>query len=204
MTVETEIWIYWLFCAIAGVAVITNWNFIDGLLHHNSALLSQRQGYTISLILGWLLTLLAAIAYIFFTDKFAAGSYQISDLILFVVSNGILEQLMFIFWFLLGCYLGSLYDPKNLKVIFISGYISTFIFSGLIHRFFWLAVLPPHKFVAPVIVPLLAVASLAWMWLLWRYRAVWAIVAMHAVMDFVAIGHLHFRWFEALQSQINL
>jgi chlorophyllide a hydrolase len=156
----------------------------------------RKKDYYVFLFLGWLTTACAAIAYILFTHKLTGGSYQVSGLIIFSICNGVLEQFMFIFWFVLGCHLGSLYAPRNFKLIFITGYISYFIFSGAIHAFFWLKVLPAHEVVTSIVIPLLSIASLIWMWLLWRYRAIVAIVAMHILIDFVAIGHLHFSWFE--------
>ncbi|MEO1403570.1 MAG: hypothetical protein AAFV72_20310, partial [Cyanobacteria bacterium J06635_1] len=125
------------------------------------------------------------------------GPYELTDLTLFSIANGVLEQLMFVFWFLVGSYLGGRLFPKQPLRSFGMGYLSYVIYSGLIHPLFWVRVLPSHEPFLPMI-GILPLMSLFWMWLLWRYRAVTAIVAMHIVIDFLTIGHLHFPWFEAL------
>ena len=135
MTIETTIWIYWAFCLMAMSLVITNRKFAYSLLAPNSdssasKLSHQAKGYKIFLILGWATTLLAAAGYILLTRKYETGPYEIFDLLTFTFSNGILEQFMFIFWFLLGCYIGKITAPNNPKLIFISGYLVYAVFSG--------------------------------------------------------------------------
>lgn len=203
MAIETNIWIYWLLCAIATLLLINNRKFAYTLLSPNLNSPQKDQNYTIALILGWITTLIAATGYILFTRKYETGAYEIPDLLLFSFSNGALEQFMFIFWLLLGCYLGKLYAPNSPKLIFTFGYISYAIFSGLIHAFFWTTVLPRHEPVTVIMAVALSIMSLVWMWLFWRYQAVVAIVAMHIVIDFFMIGHLHFTWFESLQLLIQ-
>jgi chlorophyllide a hydrolase len=197
--IETTIWIYWLFCLMAAIVVIANRNFAYQLLSPDSDSFHREKGYTIYLILGWVTTLLASTGYILFTHKYEAGYYQVSDLILFSLFNGFLEQFMFVFWFLLGCYIAKMAAIKNPKLIFTLGYISYAIFSGLIHAFFWFKVLPYHEPAILIMPLLLATMSLLWMWLLWKYRALLAIIFMHIVIDFLTVGHLHFTWFESLQ-----
>lgn len=199
MAIETNIWIYWLFCAIAMLLVLVNRKFAVPLLSPNFNSLQKDKNYTIALTLGWITTLLAATGYLLLTRKYETGSYEIPDLLLFAFSNGILEQFMFIFWLLLGCYVGKRYAPNSPKLIFTFGYISYAIFSGLIHAFFWTTVLPRHEPVSAIMAVALSIMSLVWMWLFWRYRAITAIIAMHIVIDFLMIGHLHFNWFESLQ-----
>jgi hypothetical protein len=169
------------------------------LLSPNFNSLQKDKNYTIALTLGWITTLLAATVYILFTRKYETGAYEIPDLLMFAFSNGVLEQFMFIFWLLLGCYIGKRYAPNSPKLIFTFGYISYAIFSGLIHAFFWTTVLPRHEPVSAIMAVALSIMSLVWMWLFWRYRAVIAIIAMHIVIDFLMIGHLHFNWFESFQ-----
>lgn len=199
MAIEINIWIYWGCCAIATLWLISNQKFADTLLSPALNSPQKEQNKTIFLILGWITTLLAATGYILFTHKYETGVYKIPDLLVFAFSNGVLEQFMFIFWLLLGCYLGKLYAPNSPKLIFTFGYISYAIFSGLIHAFFWTTVLPPHEPVSAIMAVALSIMSLVWMWLFWRYQAVMAIVAMHIVIDFLMIGHLHFSWFESWQ-----
>jgi chlorophyllide a hydrolase len=191
MAIETSIWIYWLVCAIAAIVIISGRKFADQLLSSYLPLEQEKQGYFQTLLLGWVVSLLAAAVYALFTVKIVAGSYHLADLIVFSILNGILEQFMFIFWFLAGCYVGQKLFRSSPICIFACGYASYFLYSGLIHIFFWLRVLPEHDpFTGIVFV--LALMSAVWMWLLWRYRALIAIVAMHIVLDFLSIGHLHF------------
>jgi chlorophyllide a hydrolase len=199
MAIDTEIWIYWGFCAIATILVVVNHQFVYEVLlspevdesRHNS-------GYKLALGLGWGMTLVASVIYVLFTTKYETGGYQLPDLIAFAIFNGILEQFMFVLWFLAGCYLGCKLFPKHPLRIFVSGYLSYAIYSGLIHVFFWVPVLPSHEPFAPMIA-ILPFMSVFWMWLLWKYRAVVSIMAMHIAIDFITIGHLHFHWFESIQ-----
>ena len=202
MHIELSIWIYWLFCAIATLLVIVNRKFAYELLSPESASSHQDRGYAVSLQLGWAATLLASGVYILFTIKKITGPYQLPDLTLFSLLNGVLEQFMFIFWFLVGCYLAQKRFPKQSVTVFILGYVSYCLYSGIIHPFFWFQVLPDHQpfMLMALILPFM---SAFWMWLLWRYRAVMAIITMHIVIDFLTIGHLHFTWFEPLQAFIQ-
>jgi hypothetical protein len=199
MAIATSIWIYWLLCLFATILIIANRKFAYKLLSSNLELSHQGKGYTISLILGWITTFMASISYILFTQKYEPGSYEISDLLVFSFSNGVLEQFMFIFWFLLGCYIAKLIVPSNPKLVFACGYISYATFSGFIHALFWMKVLPEHQPAILIMPPLLSIMSLVWMWLIWRYKAFIATITMHIIVDFLMIGHLHFTWFESFQ-----
>ncbi len=199
MAIETTIWIYWAFCAIATLIVVANRKFAYQLLSPNLESSHKERSYIISLMIGWGATFLAATFYILLTRKYETGSYGLSELLFFSVSNGTLEQFMFIFWFLLGCFVGKFYAANNPKLIFISGYIVYAIFSGLIHAFFWIKVLPYHEPAILVMPLVLSAMSLIWMWLVWRYRAIIMIIAMHIVIDFLTVGHLNFSWFESFQ-----
>ncbi len=198
MAIETNFWIYWLFCTIATLLVINGRKFADQLLSPHSTPEQEKKGYLRTLLLGWIATLLTAGIYVLFTVKQAAGYYHLADLVAFSTLNGVLEQFMFIFWFLLGCYVGRQKFQNHPIRIFICGYISYVLYSGLIHPLFWFQVLPKHEPFLPMIF-ILPLMSAVWMWLLWRYRAVTAIVAMHIAIDFLTIGHLHFPWFEPFQ-----
>jgi hypothetical protein len=198
LAIKTGIWIYWLFCAIATALVIARRDRANGLLSPHSASGQEKKGYHLTLLLGWIVTLLASGTYVLFTVKRDTGHYHFVDLAVFSVLNGILEQFMFIFWFLVGCYIGRQKFQNAPICIFMCGYASNVLYSGLIHSLFWIQVLPKHDlFIAPVFIS--ALMSAIWVWLLWRYRAVISIIAMHIVVDFLSIGHLHFSWFESFQ-----
>jgi chlorophyllide a hydrolase len=199
VAIETSIWIYWGCCLLAAGFLVAKRNAVQCLLGPGPKLSSKSKGYWRSLLTGWALTLLAAASYVVFTRKSETGTYSIVDLSTFAILNGVLEQLMFIFWFLCGCYVARLAAPAREKFVFALGYSSYFTFSGLIHGVYWVKVLPAHVPVTLLMVLLLAATSLAWMWAYWRYRAVGAIIAMHIVMDFLMIGHLHSNWFEPFQ-----
>lgn len=194
MLIEINIWIYWLFCSIVGILVIVNKKLAISLLNPCRAInLSEREkGYYVSLVLGWSTTLLASTVSILFTLKQETGHYQLSDLLLFCLLNGVLEQFMFIFWFLLGCYLGQKIYPNSSLLAFIFGYVVYAVYSGLIHAWFWSQVLPKHE-PFTYLVLFLSLMSFFWMWLLWRYRAIFALISMHFVIDFLTIGNLHFN-----------
>jgi chlorophyllide a hydrolase len=197
MAIELGIWIYWLFCSIAAIVVIQNRSVAQELLSTESVTLRNSREYFLFLALGWLITLLAGAGYVLLTHKYDEGDYQFTDLIAFSFVNGALEQFMFVFWFLLGCYVGKLKVPDSPRLIFVFGYLGYAIFSGLIHAYFWVRVLPSHE--PALVMPFaLAAMSLSWMWLIWRYQAVIAIIAMHVTIDFITVGHLNFPWFEGL------
>lgn len=201
MAIEGMVWIYWLTCGVVTALLLLNRQQIPNLLSPALALSEPREGYWLSISLGWVATLLAAVTYILFTHKEAPGTYHLSDLIGFSLLNGVLEQLMFVFWFLLGCWVGRLLKLQHSWQIFGLGFFSYSIYSGLIHGLFWVAVLPFHQIIDAlgIRLGLLLVMSFLWMWLFWRYRAIVAIIAMHIVVDLLTIGHLHFPWFEAYQ-----
>lgn len=198
MAIEPEIWIYWGCCCVPALFLalwVSRYRPVaDGLISPD---VDDRDGYLSALVMGWGVTLLTSVIYVLFTQKYVDGAYRLTDLTLFSVANGVLEQLMFVFWFLVGSYLGQRLFPKQPLRSFWVGYLSYVIYSGLIHPLFWVQVLPSHEPFLPMI-GILPLMSLFWMWLLWRYRAVIAIVAMHIVIDFLTIGHLHFPWFESL------
>ncbi|MEM8805823.1 MAG: hypothetical protein AAGF01_07335 [Cyanobacteria bacterium P01_G01_bin.38] len=198
MAIEPEIWIYWGCCCVSALFLalwVSRYRPVaDGLISPD---VDDRDGYLSALVMGWGVTLLTSVIYVLFTQKYVDGAYRLTDLTLFSVANGVLEQLMFVFWFLVGSYLGQRLFPKQPLRSFWVGYLSYVIYSGLIHPLFWVQVLPSHEPFLPMI-GILPLMSLFWMWLLWRYRAVIAIVAMHIVIDFLTIGHLHFPWFESL------
>jgi chlorophyllide a hydrolase len=201
MAIEGMVWLYWLVCGLATVVLWLNRQQIPSLLSPALTLPQPQAGYWWSISLGWTTTLLAGITYILFTHKEAPGTYHLSDLIEFSLFNGILEQLMFVFWFLLGCWIGRVLKLQQSWKIFALGFVSYSIYSGLIHGLFWVAVLPFHQIIDAlgIRLGLLLVMSFLWMWLFWRYRAIMAIIAMHIVVDLLTIGHLHFPWFEAYQ-----
>ncbi len=199
MAIETTVWIYWNLCLLAMFLIISRRKFVYELLSPDSGSSDQGKGYAFSLLLGWIATVLSGISYVSLTHKYETGLYQVPDLITFALLNGTLEQFMFIVWFLLGCYLGRFAFPQKTWLMFCVGYLSYACFSGLLHAGFWTRILPFHEPATGVMVLLLTVMSLVWMWLFWRYRAVFAIIAMHIVIDFLMIGHLNFPWFEAFQ-----
>jgi chlorophyllide a hydrolase len=196
MNIEWSIWIYWGLCLVATLTVAAHRRVANGLLWPPSSSATVRRGYRRSLALAWALTVLTAGAYVLLTHKLQTGPYTMADLIAFALLNGVLEQLMFIFWFLAGCWLAKSWRAKRPRAQFFVGYLTFAVYSGLIHAWFWIKVLPPHVPAGAVVVPALSLMSLSWMWLLWRYRAIIAIVAMHVALDFVMVGYLHSHWFE--------
>ena len=81
MAIETNIWIYWLFCAIAMLLILTNRKLTVPLLSPNFNSPQKDKNYTIALTLGWITTLLAASGYILLTRKYETGAYEIPDLL---------------------------------------------------------------------------------------------------------------------------
>ncbi len=196
MAIELSLWIYWAFCAVAAVLLWANRPFALSLLSPESG--SSRQGYALALGGGWGATLGTAAIYVLFTVKTLEGPYRIQDLAVFSLLNGVLEQLMFVLWFLLGCFLARQWFPDRSLWGFVSGYLSYVIYSGLIHPFFWFAVLPEHEPFLPMVM-ILPLMSFFWMWLYWRYQDLSGIIGMHVVIDLITVGHLHFSWFESIQ-----
>lgn len=192
LAIETIVWIYWFFCAIAMFLVISNKKFVNASIGANVSSPRFDRNYKISLIFGWIATIIAATCYILFTRKYEAGYYSLLDSFLFSFLNGILSQYLSIFWFLIGCFISRFFAINNSQLVFTSGYISYALFSGAIRAFFWTKVLPHHEPNGIIMFLTISIMSLAWMWLFWRYRAVIPIIAMHFVMDFLTIGYLHF------------
>src|SRR5262249_20609618 len=117
-------------------------------------------------------------------------------IVLFALFNGVLEQFMFVFWFLLGCWLVRKATGSPL-LVFLGGYFAFFAYSGPIHMLFWIRVLPQNVPPAPI-GALFTAMSLLWMWLFWRYRGLLAISVMHIVIDFLMTSHLHSHLFASV------
>jgi chlorophyllide a hydrolase len=200
MLIGTSVWCYWLVCGCATSLLWMNWQHIPSLLGPAFGQCHSRQDYIQTVLVGWVTTLLTAIVYILFTHKQASGGYRFFDLLTFSFLNGVLEQLMFAFCFLVGCWLGCCFDLRPWQ-IFGTGFFCFCIYAGLIHGLFWVTVLPSHYIVDAIGIPfaVLLLMSFVWMQLLWRHRAITAIITMHIFLDFLTIGHLHFSWFEAYQ-----
>lgn len=193
--IEMPFWIYWVACGLATFVLISQRIFWFGLIDADGKRQAGK-GYAVAVLLGWLTTLVVGVCYVLFTQKLVDGSYSISDLVVFSCLNGSLEQGMFILWFLLGIYLANILKITRSNIRFILGFVSYSVYSGLIHALFWTRFLPDHIPAGAIIVIALLSMSLAWMWLLWRYRAILSIVIMHIVVDFITVGHLHFHWFD--------
>ncbi len=198
MRIEAAIWIYWACCLATAVALAGGRGLVRPLLGPRASPAGIQPGYMAWLLVGWSTTLLAAGCYVLFTKKLQTGPYHLGDLVAFSFLNGVLEQSMFLFWFVAGCCLGRLLAPGRPLVTFACGYLGFAVYSGLIHGLFWLPVLPPHRPVALPMAALLTAMSFSWMWLFWRYRAVLAIIAMHVVADLLMMTHLHSTLFEPL------
>ncbi len=195
--IELPFWIYWICCGLVSGVLVLNWPRWVQLLEPPSVDRSG-PGYVALLIFGWLSTLGTGICYVLFTQKLVNGPYQVPDLVTFSCVNGILEQGMFIFWFILGLLLAERLRITRPIWRFTLGFVSYSLYSGLIHSLFWSQFLPDHIPAGGLIVCLLLVMSGIWMGLVWRYQAIVSIVLMHIVVDFITVGHLHFHWFEGL------
>jgi len=197
MDISYKIWIYWLFCLFAMALIAFSRKAIPQLLSPRSKPPFPGSGYRLLLGAGWASTLLTEAAYILTTHKLETGAYTVPDLLIYSILNGVLEQFMFVVWFLAGCWIARRVTRKPVW-IFAGGFLGFALFSGAIHAFFWVRVLPPHIPMALVMPAVLVTMSFLWMWLFWRYRALAAIVMMHVVVDFLMIGHLNSHWFDSL------
>ncbi len=189
-SIELPFWIYWICCGLITGILVFNRQFWLGLLEPHSRE-SAGQGYGWALFLGWITTFATGIAYVLLTQKRVNGPYQLPDLILFSVLNGVLEQGMFIFWFLLGVLMADRLRIRGSSLRFSFGFVSYSLYSGAIHALFWYRFLPDHIPAGPIMIILLLGMSWAWMGLLWRYRAILSMVLMHIVVDLITVGYLH-------------
>jgi hypothetical protein len=202
MQIEKEVWIYWLFCLLAIWMIAANSKSVSAVLPPKRDLALERKRYKILLCLSWAITLLAGAGYVGFTHKLELGRYPPADVLLFAVANGALETFMFLFWFLLGCWLMRRIS-HNRAFTFLSGFVTYSFYSGYIHATFWLAVLPKHIPVTALMAVLLTIMSCLWLWLFWRYRKIVPIIAMHATLDFIMAGYLHALWPELPRARIG-
>jgi hypothetical protein len=197
MVIETSVWIYWCFCLIAAALVISNRESISALLSPDSCSRRPNKGRLISIALAWIASMLTVAAYILFTQKLADGSYRLTDVVVFALLNGILEQFMFVFWFLLGCWLMRKVTRRPL-LVFLGGYFAFVAYSGPIHILFWFKILPQNVPAAAPMAVLFTTMSLLWMWVFWRYRGLASVISMHIVIDFLMTSHLHSDFFAAV------
>jgi chlorophyllide a hydrolase len=147
--------------------------------------------------LAWAATLMAAGGYILSVGKGEVGNYGVGDILLFSVLDGVLEQFMFVFWFLFGCWMTRLATRKS-AIVFTGGLFAFVIYSALIHQLFWVKVWPAHTRTRTLWLWTLSIMSLLWMWVFWRCRRLVPIIAMHAVLDFLITTYLNSNWLNAI------
>lgn len=116
-------------------------------------------------------------------------SLDYPTLIAFPILNGICETIWFLATFKLGASLAALYTESPVW-IFTAGFTLLFCYSGVIHAFFWLKLLPPHlnrdpklKGIKRVWMLGLLLMTLLWAWLYFAFQDFWTVVGLHVLVD---------------------
>ncbi|MEL7331388.1 MAG: hypothetical protein AAFN12_04030 [Cyanobacteria bacterium J06560_2] len=156
------------------------------------------RSHFVSVAVALAVTVVTTVAYSKVTT-YGGRSLHLPTLFGFSLFNGILETVLFLASFKIGTTLAVPFTAEPLW-LFLAGTLSFFVYSGIIHVFFWLKILPPHlnKSLAVQnarrvwIVGLVAV-SVLWGWLYFAYQDFWSVAALHALFDAGMVYCIRYR-----------
>jgi membrane protease YdiL (CAAX protease family) len=140
--------------------------------------------------------------YIYSSVTYASGR-PLDGLTLFVftIGNGIFETLIFLSLLKLG-YTLTKKVTESKWIIFLVGFAIFCIFSGAIHGLFWLKILPKHMSetpaamqLKPIFFPIQIGIALSWSFLFFKYRDVWLVIVLHALVDATMVWCVRFSMF---------
>lgn len=155
-------------------------------------------GHLISSLLALAATVVTAVAYSKVTMT-EGRSLHLPTLFGFSIVNGICETILFMASFKLGV---AIADPFTAQLLwlFLAGTLSFFIYSGVIHVFFWLNVLPPHLNKGPAVqtprrIWILGLVSMSmlWVWPYFAYQDFWSVVVLHTLFDMGMVYCIRYR-----------
>lgn len=184
-----QIYAYWAIAIIIGVLF-----FRKDITAPNPPFDARRIGLLIFSVI-----ILALNAYIYSNSTTDGG--RVLDpwsALIFSVGNGIAETFMFYAVFRLGQSLVGKFT-QNQWAGFIVGFLFFMIYSGIIHGFFWLNILPEHVVQTspfkPFFMPIQLMIALSWALSFFWYRDLRTVFVLHALVDLTMIMNVKFSMF---------
>lgn len=184
-----QIYAYWAIAILIGVLF-----FRKDITAPNPPFDARRIGLLIFSVI-----ILALNAYIYSNSTTDGG--RVLDpwsALIFSVGNGIAETFMFYAVFRLGQSLVGKFT-QNQWAGFIVGFLFFMIYSGIIHGFFWLNILPEHVVQTspfkPFFMPIQLMIALSWALAFFWYRDLRTVFVLHALVDLTMIMNVKFSMF---------
>lgn len=182
---------YWMFAGVIGV----EWGYLGNLLAQIHHILSRVQkSYEVSekFALSWKF-LSIGLSVTLFARWFLDSRYDnfgrerhVGATLLFALFNGIFETIYFVFVYDCGKWI---FHPFGQWMQYISGFMLYFLFSALVHVFFWEACVFPHhikKNAKPFLthgLPYLVLVSVVWFFIYEMCGTLFEICFCHFVID---------------------
>ncbi|MBM3163136.1 MAG: hypothetical protein FJZ79_07440 [Chlorobi bacterium] len=189
LTVPAKIFTYWC------IAIVI------GLLFFRKETFSFNRNFDLrrKVLLGASVVIVILNAFIYSNSTFDGGrTIDIASVILFTFGNGIAETFMFYLFFSMGEKLAGM-ATKNPWLLFAAGMLFFMVYSGLIHAFFWLDMLPEHVNQAspykPLFMPTQLLIAGSWALSFFWYRDLPSVFLLHALVDLTMILNVKFSLF---------
>ncbi|HWR00480.1 MAG TPA: hypothetical protein VN371_01345 [Chlorobaculum sp.] len=151
------------------------------------------------ILLTFSVVILAVNAYVY-SHSTTDGGRTIDPLsvLIFSIGNGVAETFYFYAFFKLGEYLIGRFTANQLAR-FIVGFAFFLFYSWLVHKFFWLQILPTHVVqtspLKPFFMPVQLMVATSWVLAFFWYRDIRTVFLLHTVVDFTMIMCVKFSLF---------
>ena len=189
LSVPLQIYIYWAFAFLVGILF-----FKKDILAFNPEFDTRR----ISLLVASLV-IIAVNAWVYSHSTTDGGrALDLLTVLVFSIGNGLAETFMFYAVFRLGTALAGRFTQNQLT-LFMVGFVFFMIYSGLIHGFFWLNILPEHVVQTspykPFFMPVQLLIASSWALSFFWYRDIRSVIFLHALVDLTMVWNVRFSMF---------
>lgn len=189
-SVPTKIFTYWFIAFVIGLVFFRKETFT-----YNTQFDLRRK-----ILLAASVVIVAINAFVYSNSTFDGGrSLDPASVLLFTVGNGLAETFMFYAFFVMGEKLAGL-KTRNHWILFMTGMFFFMVYSGLIHAFFWLDVLPEHvdqtSPFKPLFMPVQLLIAGSWALSFFWYRDLPSVFGLHALVDLTMAMNVKFSLFD--------
>jgi len=151
------------------------------------------------ILLSFSVVILAINAYVYSHSTSDGGrTADPLSVLVFSIGNGVAETFYFYAFFRMGESLVGRFTA-NQWARFIAGFIFFMIYSGIIHKFFWLDILPTHVVQTspfkPFFMPVQLMIASSWALAFFWYRDLRTVIILHSIVDFTMIMSVKFSLF---------
>jgi hypothetical protein len=183
------IYAYWALAVIIGFVF-----FKDDILSFNREFDTRRK-----ILFACSIIIIAVNAWVYSHSTTDGGRpLNIPTLIVFSIGNGVAETFMFYACFKFGMLIAGK-ATENPWVLFIAGFFCFMIYSGIIHAFFWLSILPEHVVQTspykPFFMPVQLLIATSWALSFFWYRDIRTVIFLHALVDLTMASCVKFSMF---------